>query len=53
MDEGKPVCPKCLGTGRVKEKNGTIRVCYDCLLKGEMDQHDKNLKVPSGMRFKI
>ena len=39
-----PQCPKCKGVGRVKDKNGTIHTCYDCLEKGEMNQHDKNPK---------
>ncbi len=37
-------CPKCNGTKRVKEKDGTIRPCWDCLSKGDMDQHNKNPK---------
>ncbi len=37
-------CQKCKGTGIVKEKDGTIHVCFDCLQKGSLDQHSK--KVP-------
>ncbi|MBS3085871.1 hypothetical protein J4225_04275 [Candidatus Pacearchaeota archaeon] len=37
------VCPKCKDTGMVKEKDGTIHVCYDCLQKGRLDVHSKNL----------
>jgi len=38
------ICQKCKGTGRVKEKDGTIHICYDCLREGKLDQHDKKLK---------
>lgn len=41
MDED---CSKCHGTGVVKEENGTIHTCWDCLQKGEFDVHSK--KVP-------
>ncbi len=37
-------CPKCKGLGYVKEKNGSVRTCFDCLLAGDMDQHDENVK---------
>lgn len=42
--ETKPKCQKCNGTKRVMDKNGTIGPCWDCLMNGEMDQHDKNPK---------
>lgn len=41
---GKRVCPKCNGTRRIKEKDGTIHVCFDCLMAGELDEHDKTFK---------
>jgi ribosomal protein L37AE/L43A len=37
-------CPKCKGTGVVKEADGSIHTCWDCLQDGNMDQHSKNLK---------
>ncbi len=37
-------CPKCHGKGFVKGQDGTVRTCFDCLLSGEMDQHDENVK---------
>jgi DnaJ-class molecular chaperone len=37
-------CPKCHGTGVVKEKNGQIHTCWDCLRKGELEVHSQ--KVP-------
>ena len=37
-------CPKCNGTGRVRDKDGTVHACYDCLFSGRMDQHTKDLK---------
>lgn len=36
-------CPKCNNTGIVKEKTGTIHVCFDCLQKGRLDVHTKNV----------
>jgi DnaJ-class molecular chaperone len=36
-------CPKCKGTGIVKE-DGSIHTCFDCLEKGELDQHSKSVK---------
>ncbi|MDP3966461.1 MAG: hypothetical protein Q8Q04_02940 [archaeon] len=33
------ICRKCNGTGRVKEKDGTYHVCYDCLSEGRLNQH--------------
>ena len=37
-------CLKCNDTGVVKEKDGSIHVCYDCLMAGRLDVHTKNLK---------
>lgn len=37
-------CPKCHGTGFVKEKDGSVHTCFDCLMNGDMDQHSENLK---------
>lgn len=37
-------CEKCHGTGIVKEKDGSVHVCFDCLNKGEMNQHSKDVK---------
>ncbi len=48
-----PNCPKCHGTGRVKERDGTIHPCYDCLLGGYMDQHDSKIKSGEEMGFKV
>jgi DnaJ-class molecular chaperone len=48
-----PSCPKCKGTGRVRTADGTIQTCFDCLLKGEMDQHDSRIKDASELGFKI
>jgi DnaJ-class molecular chaperone len=42
-------CPKCKGTGFVKEKDGSVHTCFDCLLNGSMDQHDEHVK-DSGIR---
>jgi hypothetical protein len=32
-------CPKCHGTGMVKEKDGSVHTCWDCLQKGDLDVH--------------
>jgi hypothetical protein len=53
MSEGRTNCQKCKGTGRIKEKDGTIHICYDCLLSGSMDQHDKNPKTAEDARIKL
>jgi DnaJ-class molecular chaperone len=37
-------CPKCNGTGVVKEKNGQVHTCWECLQKGELEVHSD--KVP-------
>lgn len=37
------VCEKCKGSGRVVEKDGTVRPCWDCLLSGRLDVHSKRL----------
>jgi hypothetical protein len=50
---GDPNCPKCKGTGRIKDADGTIHICYDCLTRGNMDQHDKNPKVADDFRMKL
>ncbi len=39
-----PNCPKCHGTGIVKEKDGTVHTCWDCLQSGTYDVHSE--KVP-------
>lgn len=46
-------CEKCKGTGRVRHKDGAITTCFDCLLKGNLDQHDKKIKSAEelGMRL--
>ena len=46
-------CPKCKGTGRIMEKDGTIHICYDCLLEGRLDQHDKKLKSAEELGMKL
>ena len=53
MSEGRPDCPKCKGTGIVKEKDGGVHTCFDCLRRGAMDQHDKNPKTAEELRIKL
>jgi hypothetical protein len=47
--EIKPLCSKCNGTKRIKKPDGTIQPCWDCLMRGDMDQHAKNVK-DSGLK---
>ncbi|MEM4648053.1 MAG: hypothetical protein QXO12_01955 [Candidatus Pacearchaeota archaeon] len=37
-------CPKCKGKGIVKEPDGTVHTCWDCLEKGALDQHSKQIE---------
>jgi hypothetical protein len=37
-------CFKCNNTGVVKEKDGSVHTCWDCLQKGQLDVHSD--KVP-------
>ncbi|MDO8528917.1 MAG: hypothetical protein Q7S06_03445 [Nanoarchaeota archaeon] len=37
-------CPKCHGTGKVREENGQVHTCFDCLQKGKIKVHSE--KVP-------
>lgn len=36
-------CPKCHNTGVVKEANGTVHTCWDCLQKGQLDVHSEKI----------
>jgi ribosomal protein L37AE/L43A len=36
------VCPKCHGSGIVKDEKG-IHTCWDCLMNGNLDAHSKKL----------
>jgi len=29
--ENTGLCPSCKGLGYIKDKNGTIHTCYDCM----------------------
>lgn len=46
-------CKKCKGEGRYKDPDGMIHTCFDCLMKGEMDQHEKKLKSADELRIKL
>jgi hypothetical protein len=46
-------CEKCKGEGRYKDKDGSIHTCFDCLLNGQMDQHETKLKSADELRIKI
>ncbi|MFA5019844.1 MAG: hypothetical protein WC533_01960 [Candidatus Pacearchaeota archaeon] len=43
-------CPKCKGSGIVKDKDGSIHTCFDCLQNGEFDQASKDVK-DSGIKI--
>ena len=51
--ENSSVCEDCKGALRVREKDGTIRVCYKCLSLGRMDQHDKKVKDARDLGIKL
>ena len=36
-------CPKCHGSGFIKEKDGSVHTCWDCLANGRLDNHSKSL----------
>jgi hypothetical protein len=46
-------CSKCNNTGKIKEKDGTIHICFDCLQSGRLDQHDKKLKSAEELGIKL
>ena len=38
--ENNKNCPKCHGTGTIKEKDGTIHTCFNCLQNSDVfEQH--------------
>jgi DnaJ-class molecular chaperone len=51
--ETSQVCPKCQGKGRIKKKDGTISICFDCLQNGSMDQHDKKVRDASEFGIRL
>ncbi|MFH1210001.1 MAG: hypothetical protein V1663_04400 [archaeon] len=36
-------CLKCQGTGIVKESDGSVHTCWDCLREGKMDVHSSKV----------
>jgi len=47
------VCPKCNNTGQIKKKDGTISICFDCLMSGRLDQHGDKGKMRDAKDFGI
>ncbi len=43
-EEKQPICKKCNDKGFVKEANGSVHVCFDCLSAGRLDVHSTNIK---------
>jgi len=37
--EKRNSCPKCKGEGIIKERDGTVHICFDCLKNGVFEQH--------------
>jgi DnaJ-class molecular chaperone len=37
------VCQKCKGTGMVKESDGSVHTCWDCMMAGRLNQHSDKL----------
>ena len=33
------LCKKCFGKGIIKEKDGTVHTCFECLLNDRFEQH--------------
>ena len=44
VPEKKFLCDKCKDTGIVREKNGSVHTCWDCLRAGRLDVHSKHVK---------
>ncbi len=44
IDMANSNCPKCHGKGFFKKPDGSVTTCFDCLMAGDMDQHDENVK---------
>lgn len=47
------VCPKCNNKFQITEKDGTIHICFDCLVNGRMDQHGDKSKMRDAKDFNI
>ena len=37
----KYICPKCQNKGMIKDKDGTVHTCFDCLNSNRFEQHGK------------
>ena len=44
MSDESEECPKCHDTGVVREKNGQIHTCWDCLEKGKLNVHSEKVQ---------
>ena len=53
MENPDTICRDCKGTGRVKDPDGAIHVCFSCLDQGRMDQHDKKTKSAEELGIKL
>lgn len=53
MENKKDDCSKCHGERNIKEKDGTIHICFQCLAAGRLDQHDKKIKSAEELGIKL
>jgi len=53
MEMKKDDCPKCHGERQVKSKDGTISICFECLVAGRLDQHEKKLRDASDFGIRL
>lgn len=45
-------CPKCHGKGMIKEADGSVHTCWDCMLAGRLNQHSDELP-DNSERYKL
>lgn len=53
MEETKYACEKCKDTGVIKDKDGTVHICFDCLTSGRLDQHNSKIKDAQDLGIKL
>ena len=44
MAEDNEICEKCKGTRVIKEADGSVHTCWECLQNGRLDMHSKHVK---------
>ncbi len=38
------ICDKCHDTGMMRDADGSVHTCWDCLAAGRLDSHSKNVR---------